>query len=183
MASRYTSSQTARLTPDRFLKLPLSPLESGKQLTYGKKTCRCGKRNSLSCWACRGEDRNRRRAAGRRKSRRRCCADQRRWTARSLQRFRAERGQVRPQRLPLWRDRDSRRQDRMGVAVERLCCRQTRSTFGQGDEADSARAARVKTESSSHPTAMLLSPDERRLYVTLANRDAVAVIDAKIGQG
>ncbi len=35
----------------------------------------------------------------------------------------------------------------------------------------------VKTEASSHPTAMLLSPDERRLYVTLANRDAVAVID------
>ena len=36
----------------------------------------------------------------------------------------------------------------------------------------------VKTEASSHPTAMLLSPDERTLYVTLANRDAVAVIDA-----
>jgi DNA-binding beta-propeller fold protein YncE len=39
-----------------------------------------------------------------------------------------------------------------------------------------------KIESSSHPTAMLLSPDERRLYVTLANRDAVAVIDAKAGK-
>jgi DNA-binding beta-propeller fold protein YncE len=30
----------------------------------------------------------------------------------------------------------------------------------------------------SHPTAMLLSPDEKRLYVTLTNSDRVAVIDA-----
>jgi DNA-binding beta-propeller fold protein YncE len=29
---------------------------------------------------------------------------------------------------------------------------------------------------SSHPTALLLSPDERKLYVTLANRDSVAII-------
>ncbi|MBZ5565421.1 MAG: phosphoesterase, partial [Acidobacteriia bacterium] len=29
----------------------------------------------------------------------------------------------------------------------------------------------------SHPTAMLLSPDERRLYVTLSNTDRVAVVD------
>ncbi len=36
-----------------------------------------------------------------------------------------------------------------------------------------------KIESSSHPTAMLLSPDEARLYVTLANRDTVAVIDTQ----
>ena len=33
------------------------------------------------------------------------------------------------------------------------------------------------TEAGSHPTAMLLSSDERRLYVTLSNADAVAVID------
>ncbi len=31
-------------------------------------------------------------------------------------------------------------------------------------------------EPSSHPTALLLSPDERNLYVTLSNRDDVAVI-------
>ncbi len=37
----------------------------------------------------------------------------------------------------------------------------------------------TKTEASSHPTAMLLSPDESRLYITLANRDAVAVIDTR----
>jgi hypothetical protein len=33
-----------------------------------------------------------------------------------------------------------------------------------------------KIDPSSHATALLLSPDESRLYVTLANRDAVAVV-------
>ncbi len=40
----------------------------------------------------------------------------------------------------------------------------------------------VAIDASSHPTALLLSPDERRLYVTLSNRDAVAVISAGNGQ-
>jgi DNA-binding beta-propeller fold protein YncE len=39
-----------------------------------------------------------------------------------------------------------------------------------------------KTEASSHPTAMLLSPDERRLYVALANRDSIAIIDTAAAQ-
>ncbi len=34
----------------------------------------------------------------------------------------------------------------------------------------------------SHPTAMLLSPDEKLLYVALANRDRVAVIDTSSGK-
>jgi sugar lactone lactonase YvrE len=34
----------------------------------------------------------------------------------------------------------------------------------------------------SHPTALLLSPDEKRLYVTLSNADRVAVVDRAIGQ-
>jgi DNA-binding beta-propeller fold protein YncE len=38
------------------------------------------------------------------------------------------------------------------------------------------------TAAGSHPTALLLSPDERRLYVALANRDAVAVIDTTQGK-
>src|SRR5208337_4295063 len=36
-------------------------------------------------------------------------------------------------------------------------------------------------DASSHPTALLLSPDERRLFVTLSNRDAVA--DISTGDG
>ena len=34
----------------------------------------------------------------------------------------------------------------------------------------------------SHPSAMILSPDGRTLYVTLANRDAVAAIDVEAGK-
>jgi len=39
-----------------------------------------------------------------------------------------------------------------------------------------------KIDSSSHPTALLLSPDESSLYVTLSNRDAVAVIATASGK-
>jgi DNA-binding beta-propeller fold protein YncE len=37
-------------------------------------------------------------------------------------------------------------------------------------------------DASSHPTALLLTPDEQRLYVAVSNRDAVAVISAVDGQ-
>ena len=37
------------------------------------------------------------------------------------------------------------------------------------------------TGAGSHPTALLLSPDEGRLYVTLANADRVAVVDTASG--
>jgi len=37
------------------------------------------------------------------------------------------------------------------------------------------------TDPGSHPTALLLSPDEKFLYVTLSNRDALATIDAATG--
>ena len=39
-----------------------------------------------------------------------------------------------------------------------------------------------ETPASSHPTALLLSPDERQLYVTLSNRDSVAVIATSDGK-
>ncbi|MFZ0962611.1 MAG: bifunctional YncE family protein/alkaline phosphatase family protein [Terriglobia bacterium] len=38
------------------------------------------------------------------------------------------------------------------------------------------------TAAGSHPSALLLSPDERRLYVALAKADTVAVIDTASGQ-
>jgi DNA-binding beta-propeller fold protein YncE len=37
------------------------------------------------------------------------------------------------------------------------------------------------TASGSHPTALLLSPDEKRLYVALANADRVTVVDTESG--
>ena len=41
---------------------------------------------------------------------------------------------------------------------------------------------RRATATGSHPTAMLLSSDEKRLYVTLSNADKVAVVDTTNGQ-
>ena len=41
---------------------------------------------------------------------------------------------------------------------------------------------KLPTAPGSHPTAMLLSPDEQTLYVALANADAVAAIDTASGQ-
>ena len=38
-----------------------------------------------------------------------------------------------------------------------------------------------QTAAGSHPTALLLSPDEKLLYVTLSNADALAVIDTASG--
>jgi DNA-binding beta-propeller fold protein YncE len=38
-------------------------------------------------------------------------------------------------------------------------------------------APKSSMASGSHPTALLLSPDEKRLYVALSNADAVAVVD------
>ncbi len=45
----------------------------------------------------------------------------------------------------------------------------------------SLQAPDSPTAAGSHPTALLLSPDEKRLYVTLSNADAVAVIDTATG--
>src|SRR5579864_274425 len=39
-----------------------------------------------------------------------------------------------------------------------------------------------RTSPGSHPSALLLSPDEKWLYVTLANRDEVAVIETRSGK-
>src|SRR5215469_4043655 len=39
-----------------------------------------------------------------------------------------------------------------------------------------------ETDASSHPTAVLLNPDENKLYVTLANRDKVAIIATADGK-
>ncbi len=43
------------------------------------------------------------------------------------------------------------------------------------------RTPKSKTDASSHPTAMLLSPDDKHLYVTLSNRDEVAVVAVPSG--
>ncbi len=44
-------------------------------------------------------------------------------------------------------------------------------------------APKVATAASSHPAALALSPDERTLYVALANRDMVAAVAVPAGAG
>ena len=46
----------------------------------------------------------------------------------------------------------------------------------------SLREPESPTAPGSHPTALLLSPDEQRLYVALANADAVAAISTRTGR-
>ena len=46
----------------------------------------------------------------------------------------------------------------------------------------SLREPASPTDPGSHPTALLLSPDEQHLYVALANADAVAVVSASTGK-
>jgi DNA-binding beta-propeller fold protein YncE len=43
-------------------------------------------------------------------------------------------------------------------------------------------APQSPTAAGSHPTAMLLSPDQKYLYVTLTNSDRVAVVDVQTGE-
>jgi DNA-binding beta-propeller fold protein YncE len=166
------------LTPDRFLKLPLSPLASGKQTTYGKHHIAAGNAipypAGLAVVKAGGEDEL-------------LVAENLADDAvlisvadgKVLQRFRLSSDKYIPSDFPygavatrdgktgwvsLWNGSSVAKLDlRSGKVVDRI----------------SLEPPQVKTEASSHPTAMLLSPDEHWLYVTLANRDAVAVIDAK----
>ena len=65
---------------------------------------------------------------------------------------------------------------RMVLAVERLGVAELDLQTGKVVRHISLLPPKVETDSSSHPTALLLSPDGARLYVALANRDKVAVI-------
>ena len=182
MASRSTNLQMALLTADRFLKLPLVPLENGKRLTYGKKHVAAGfaipypaglavvktdaKGDELLIAENLADDAVLISAAD----------------GKVLHRYQLSTDKYVPSAMPY------------GAIVTRdgktgWVALWNSSTVAKLDlfsdkvlQQIALEPPQVKTEASSHPTAMLLSPDERRLYVTLANRDAVAVIDAKSGK-
>jgi Lactonase, 7-bladed beta-propeller len=166
------------LTADRFLKLPLSPLESGKQLTYGKKSVAAG--NAIPYPAGLAVVKG---ASGDALLVSENLADDAVLISAAdgkvLQRFRLSTDKYVPSAFPygaiatgdgktawisLWNS----------SAVAKL-------DLGSGKvlKQIALQPPESKIESSSHPTAMMLSPDEHRLYVALANRDAVAVIDAQ----
>ncbi len=170
------------LTADRFLKLPLAPLESGKRLIYGKKSVAAG--NAIPYPAglavvktdTKGDEL--------------LIAEN---LADDAVLISAVDGKV-LHRYPLSTDKYVPSAMPYGAVVTRdgkigWVALWNSSTVAKLDlfsdkvlQQVSLKPPQVKTESSSHPTAMLFSPDERRLYVTLANRDTVAVIDAKTGR-
>jgi hypothetical protein len=169
------------LTPDRLLKLPLVPLAAGRKNIYSTKHVPAGqtipypaglalvKRSSgdaLLVAENLGDDA--------------VLVDAH--DGKVLQRFELGRGKVVPNTFPytvvassdgsrgwcaLWN----------GSSVAELDLRAGRVVREIG-----LLPPKEETDASSHPTALLLSPDERRLYVALANRDRVAVIAAADGK-
>jgi DNA-binding beta-propeller fold protein YncE len=169
------------LSPRRFLKLPVVPLAKAKIVTYGRKYVRAGAAISYPAGLAviKGAQGDKLLVAEN-------LADDAvivdAENGRVLQRFELSSGKYVPTSFPygvlvdrdngtgwvsLWNASAVAKLDlRSGKVLQQVALKHPQSS----------------TESSSHPTAMLLSPDERWLYVTLANRDQVAVIDARTGE-
>src|SRR5271157_2671087 len=169
------------LVPERFLKLPMVPLPKGKRFTYHAKSAPVGQAipypAQLAVMKGEGGDvllvaENLADDA--------VLLDVR--TGKVLQRFDLSVGEYIPTGFPY------------GVVANREGTRAWCSLWNASQVAElDLRAGKVvretllmepKTErdASSHPTALLLSPDEQRLYVTVSNADKVAVIAASDGQ-
>ena len=169
------------LAPDRFLKLPLVPIVHGRKNIYGAKYVPAGhvipypagiavvKRNggnALLIAENLADDA--------------VLVDAR--DGHVLQRFDLGRGKVVPSTFPYT------------VVANREGTRAWCSLWNGSSVAEldlqSGRVVREiallpskeEIDASSHPTAVLLSPDESKLYVTLANRDKVAIITATDGK-
>ncbi|HZD31090.1 MAG TPA: beta-propeller fold lactonase family protein [Candidatus Angelobacter sp.] len=169
------------LTPDRFLKLPLVPITRGRKNTYGAKYVPAGLSISYPAGLALV-----RRAGGDALLVAENLADDAVLidprTGKVLTRFELGHSKSVPSTFPytvvvnqagtrgwcsLWN----------GSAVAELDL-QIGKVLRQID----LLPPQVETDSSSHPTALLLSHDESRLYVALANRDKVAVIAASDGK-
>ena len=169
------------LTPDRFLKLPLAPLGKDKKNTYGAKYVPAGFVTPYPA----GIAVVKREGGEALLVAENLADDAVLIDARDgnvLQRFDLGRGKATPTTFPY------------AVVVNRDGTRGWCSLWNGSSVAElDLRSGKVvrqidllppkgETEASSHPTALLLSPDESRLYVTLANRDRVAVIATADGK-
>ena len=175
---RFTSGT---LTPDRFLKLPLVPIPQGRKNIYGAKYVPAGqvtpypagiavvKRNggdALLIAENLADDA--------------VLIDAR--DGNVLQRFELVRGKVVPNTFPYTVVVN-------GEGTRGWCSLWNGSSIAELD-LQSGKVGREipllppkeETDASSHPTALLLSPDQGRLYVTLANRDRVAVVTTSDGK-
>jgi DNA-binding beta-propeller fold protein YncE len=173
--------QNGTLLADRFLKLPRAPLGHGKRFTYNPKSVAPGAANPYPAGL----------AVAKRESgdalliAENLADDVVLLDARSgkvLQRFDLGRGKYVPAAFPY------------GVVVSADGSRGWCSLWNASQVAElDLRSGKVvrqiallpgkaDIDASSHPTALLLSPDQRHLYVTLSNRDVVAVVSTADGQ-
>lgn len=172
--------QNGELVPERFLKLPLVTLGKGQRFNYGAKTVPRGKANPYPAGL----------AVVKRESGDQLLVAENLaddavlldgGSGKVLQRFDLSRGRVIPSDFPygvvaahhgnrawcaLWN----------GSRVAELDLR-----AGKVVRTTALLPPPLNIDPSSHPTALLLSPDESHLYVTLANRDAVAVVSTSDG--
>jgi DNA-binding beta-propeller fold protein YncE len=173
--------QNGRLLADRFLKLPRAPLGRGKRFTYNAKSVAHGTANAYPAGLAVVK-----RPDGDALLIAENLADDAvlldAHNGKVLRRFDLTRGKYVPSAFPY------------GVVVNADGSRAWCSLWNASQVAEldlhSGKVVRQivllppqrAIDASSHPTAMLLSPDERHLYVTLSNRDAVAVVSTADGQ-
>ncbi|HEX8801852.1 MAG TPA: beta-propeller fold lactonase family protein, partial [Terriglobales bacterium] len=169
------------LSPDRFVKLPLVPIPHGRKNIYGAKYVPAGQITPYPA----GITVVKRKEGDALLVAENLADDAVLIDARDgyvLQRFELGRGTVVPSRFPYT------------VVANRAGTRGWCSLWNGSSVAElDLRSGKVvrelallppkeETEASSHPTALLLSPDESKLYVTLANRDKVAIITTADGK-
>ena len=173
--------QNGTLLADRFLKLPLAPLGHGKQFTYNPKSVAHGAANPYPAGL----------AVVKRESGDALLIAENLaddvvlldvHSGKVLQRFDLSRGKYVPAAFPY------------GVVVSADGSRGWCSLWNASQVAElDLRSGKVvrqialmppqhEIDASSHPTALLLSPDQRHLYVTLSNRDSVAVVSTVDGR-
>ena len=169
------------VTPDRFLKLPLVPIPHGRKNIYGASYVPSGQVISYPAGLAVVK-----RASGDALLVAENLADDvvlmDAHDGRVLQRIDLGRGKVVPNTFPYT------------VVVNREGTRGWCSLWNGSSVAElnlnSGKVIRnipllppkEEIDASSHPTAILLSPDESKLYVTLANRDRVAVVSTSDGK-
>ncbi len=173
--------QNGTLLAERFLKLPGTPLGHGKQFTYNPRSVAPGYANPYPAGlAVVKRDRGDALLIVENLADDAVLLDAR--SGKVLQRFDLSRGKYVPAAFPY------------GVVVSADGSRGWCSLWNASQVAElDLRSGKVvrqvalmppqrDIDALSHPTALLLSPDERQLYVTLANRDRVAVIATSDGK-
>jgi YVTN family beta-propeller protein len=172
--------QNGTLAADRFLKLPMAPLGRGKRFTYNPKNVTPGSATPYPAGlALVKRDGGDALLVAENLADDVVLLDVR--SGKVLQRFDLSRGKYIPAAFPY------------GVVASADGSRGWCSLWNASQVAEldlrSGKVARQiallppqrEIDASSHPTALLLSPDGNHLYVTLSNRDSVAVVSMADG--